>query len=602
MTASNETAERRERPRDQVRDQVRELHDQTPASLVGNLIGWAVLFAMYRGEAPAQVLWGWTALQLGLWVARAVLYWRWPGEQADMVVLRRWRGWWYGLLLGTAFGWAAAVWSFYGLGDSFHTLGLILVVYSYCLGAVALLASQFPIYLAFLTMVLVPTIARIVVDRASPYHLELAGILTLLFLVTAVTGRSYRRAFEHAVELKQRTETLLGQLRHEKSAADEARRDAETANRAKTQFFAAASHDLRQPLHALGLFAEALRGKVQDESVVNLVNSINSSVDALEGLFSELLDITRIDTGGVDVRPVDFTLEEVFRKVRLHFEPVAFEKGLALTLRGGRHAVHADPVLVERVVRNLVSNAIRYTDDGGVLVGARRRGAQVVLQVWDSGRGIPQADQDRVFEEFVQLDVQVGDGTSHHRKGLGLGLSIVRRLAALMNAPLSLRSRVGHGTVFMMELPLGRPPRADAPPTSMRANPMLTLDRQLIVVVEDDAAVKGGLEVLLKSWGASVIGFDTLAACRQWAAAAEPAMLKPSLLIADYRLENGASGIQAIELMRSVFQPDLPAIIVTGSTLSDLEAAAHTHGFHLLIKPVVPNRLRAMIAFKLNVR
>ena len=238
---------------------------------------------------------------------------------------------------------------------------------------------------------------------------------------------------------------------------------------------------------------------------MQLINSINGSVDALDGLFSELLDITKIDTGGVEPRPTDFQLDEVFRKIRLHFEPIAFEKGLLLRVRGGHRHAYADPLLVERIVRNLTANAIRYTNDGGVLVCARTRGAKLLLQVWDTGVGIGETDRERVFDEFVQLHDAAASIDPHQRKGLGLGLSIVRRLASLMSAPLTLRSQRGRGTVFTLEVPQGRPRPAAAAPVRSSAPLGVTLDRRLVVMIEDDPAVKSGLEVLLKSWGASVI-------------------------------------------------------------------------------------------------
>jgi CheY-like chemotaxis protein len=373
------------------------------------------------------------------------------------------------------------------------------------------------------------------------------------------------------------------------------------ANRAKTQFFTAASHDLRQPLHAMGLFAEALRQRTHEPEVAHLVNSINASVDALEGLFSELLDITRIDAGGVEVRPQSFELEDILRKLRLHFEPTAFEKGLALTLRGGRRVVHADPLLVERILRNLVSNAIRYTNDGGVLVGARQRGDKVLVQVWDSGLGIREEEQAKVFEEFYQVP-NTPAVAPHQRKGLGLGLAIVKRLADLMDAPITLRSRAGRGTVFSLELPAGTMPRPQPASLSSRAMAGLTLDGRLIVVVEDEPAVRSGLEVLLQGWGAQVASFDSVADSLAWAAASDPAVVRPDLCIVDYRLESGRNGVEAIAALRERFGARLPAIVVTGSTMSTLDKEAQEKDFHLLLKPVVPNKLRAMIAFKLGVK
>ena len=581
-------------------DQVRALHLQTPASLAGNLIGMTLIGAMFFDLAPATTA-GWCLLLMAVWLARWLHYRRYPGDAA-LAPLLRWRGQWNALTLASGVCWGMAVWLFYGQGATFHTIGLILIVYSYCLGSVQLLARQWRIYLAFISLGLVPTIARIASVTQQPYHGQLALSLTLLFLVTAIMGRTYRAAFERTIELKLRTEQLLSQLRIEKAAAESARRDAEVANRAKTQFFAAASHDLRQPLHALGLFAEALRSRNQDEEVSHLVNSINSSVDALEGLFSELLDITKIDTGGVEAVPQHFALADVFRKLKLHFEPTAFEKGLDLRLRGARFHAFADPVLVERVLRNLVSNAIRYTNDGSVMVSARQRGELLRLQVWDTGVGIREREQERIFEEFYQVPDSAVALDAHQRKGLGLGLAIVKRLAALMNAPLSLRSRPGHGTVFTLDVPLGREQPVVEPAARGKPALGLTLDHRRIVIVEDDDAVRSGLEVLLKGWGANVISFDSVTACQAWTQREDPAAPAPDLVIADYRLESGHTGADAIAHLRQRFGEKLPAIVVTGSLLTGHERQAQVHNFHLLVKPVVPNKLRAMIAFKLGVR
>jgi CheY-like chemotaxis protein/anti-sigma regulatory factor (Ser/Thr protein kinase) len=407
-------------------------------------------------------------------------------------------------------------------------------------------------------------------------------------------------ALSQAISLKTRTDELAAQLRVEKAEADAARRAAEAASRAKTQFFAAASHDLRQPLHAMGLFAEALRQRSHDPEVASLVNSINESVDALEGLFGELLDITRIDTGGVEVRPEPVRVRDLFGRLRLHFEPIAFEKGLALSFHGEGRIAHADPVLLERVLRNLVSNAIRYTDDGGVVVSCRSRAGELAFQVWDSGIGIPEAMLPRIFDEFFQVQTN-RPLEAHHRKGLGLGLAIVKRLADLMEAPIDVRSRIGRGTVFTLVVPAGKAPRQVAPPASGKLPIGLSLDGRLVVVVEDEQAVREGLVVLLQAWGADVLSFDTVDAVRAWLATPDPR--RPDLLLVDYRLPQGSTGIDALVAIRARWpEARLPAILVTGSTLGGHEDEAVTHDYHLLIKPVLPNKLRAMIAFKLSMK
>ncbi len=596
-------------------DHIRALYVQTPATLTGNAIGLVLITLIFGPLAETWRIGGWLAVALALWALRLAHYLRFRRHRdADEATLRGWRTSWKLLVLGQGAMWGLAVWLFWSLGTPYHGVSLILIVYSYCLGSVQLLATQARVFLVFISLVLTPTIVRIATDTGHPWHLQLAIILTLLFCLTVLMARTYGSALGQAITLKGRTDDLASRLRTEmivaedaRRAAEEARRAAEAANRAKTQFFAAASHDLRQPLHAMGLFAEALRQRSHDPEVASLVNSINESVDALEGLFGELLDITRIDTGGVDVNPAPVRVRDLYTRLRLHFEPVAFEKGLMLSFHGEQHVAQADPVLLERVLRNLVSNAIRYTDDGGVLVSCRHRrtpdgAGKLLLQVWDSGIGISEAALPRIWEEFFQAQIN-RPLEAHQRKGLGLGLAIVKRLATLMGAPIWVRSRVGHGTVFSFEVPLGKAPRAavESAPSSVKLPIGLTLEGRLFVVVEDELSVREGLVVLLQAWGARVLSFDTAEGVEAWLAGPAPEL--PDLVLVDYRLPQGRTGIDALVALRARWpQRRLPAILITGSSLGGHEDEAVRHDYHLLIKPVLPNKLRAMIAFKLGVR
>ncbi len=582
-------------------DAVRFAYAQGPVSLGGNLLGAVVLVLIFWPVSPRATVLTWAGMFAVLWVLRALTLraYNRAGEGAAREAALTWQRRWNAGALASGALWGLAAWLFYTQGGPFHQTTLLLTVYSYCVGAVAMLACQYRVFLAFISLCFVPTVIRVATHDA-PDALAMAGVVLLIYGMSVLLGRTYRRVFDESAQLKLRTERLAQQLLVEKAAAEQARRVAEAANRAKTQFFSAASHDLRQPLHAMGLFAEALRAKSRgDEEVTHLVNSINNSVDALEGLFSELLDITKIDTGGVDPRPEHFALRDVFQRLRLQYEPTAFEKGLALRFRGGELPVFGDPVLVDRIVRNLLSNAIRYTEDGGILVSARRRGQHVQVQVWDTGLGIAPAEQSRIFEEFYQVQGH-GPLQANQSKGLGLGLAIVQRLARMQDAPLELASVPGRGTVFTLTLPLGKPPRAQPlAPAARKAGLGLTLERRDILVVEDEPAVREGLVVLLKGWGATVHAFESVEAVEAWARARPPA---PDLAIVDYRLPSGRTGIDAIKSLRAAFGVALPAILVTGSTMSGHEEEASRDDFHLLIKPVAPNKLRAMIAFKLGVR
>jgi signal transduction histidine kinase len=582
-------------------EEVRSAFDYMPATLAGNLAGTGVVTLLFWNITPKAVLLPWLLVVAALWLARLLLAQRFKAAQPETLAQwQRWRLWWNLGSLASGALWGLTAWIFYHRGVGIQQTGLIITVYTFCIAAVPVMATQPRLFLGFAALCFLPMILRIA-TAPEPNSLQLAGILLLIFTLTTLLARNYRQALQRAIDLKLRADELAVQLRVEKQAAEEARRQAEIANRAKTQFFTAASHDLRQPLHAMGLFAEALRQRTHEPEAAQLVNSINGSVDALEGLFSELLDITRIDSGGVAVNAEHFALGDMLRKLKLHYEPTAFEKGLALRLRGGARVAHADPLLVERIVRNLVSNAIRYTNDGSVLVACRARAGRVLVQVWDTGLGISPPEQARVFEEFYQVP-NTAALAPEQRKGLGLGLAICKRLADLMGATLTLRSQPGRGSVFTLDLPAGRLPARPAAAVPGRAPSSLTLDGRLIVVVEDEPAVRSGLEVLLKGWGAEIAAFDSVAAVSTWAAARAAGQAVPDLLIVDYRLEAGTTGIEAIDGLRTTFGRQIPAIMVTGSTMSSHEAEAHDHDFHLLIKPVVPARLRAMIAFKLGVR
>ncbi len=583
-------------------DHLLALYVQTPATLTGNLFGMVLIGAIFWPLAELWHVAGWLGVVALLWLVRLAHYLRFRRQRStEAQDLRVWRKSWVALVLCQGAMWGLAGWLFWGLGTPYHRLALLLVVYTYCLASVQLLATQSRVFLVFLCLVLTPTIVRVASDASQPFHLQLAVILTAMFCITVLMARTYSSALGQAIARKGHTDELAARSRLETAVAEEARRAAEAANRAKTQFFAAASHDLRQPLHAMGLFAEALRQRSRDPEVAALVNSINESVDALEGLFSELLDITRIDTGGVDVNPAPVRMRDLFSRLRLHFEPAAFEKGLMLSFRGEHHVALADPVLLERILRNLVSNAIRYSDDGGVLVSCRPRHGHLLLQVWDSGIGIAPASLPRIWEEFYQTQSS-RPLEAHHRKGLGLGLAIVKRLAALMDAPVTVRSRVGHGTVFGLEVPLGRAPRSIEPASGKVMAPLgLTLQGRTILVLEDEAAVRDGLVVVLQAWGAEVLAFDCVEAVTEWLAGTLAEA--PDLLLVDYRLPHGRTGIEALTALRSRWpQRRLPAIMITGSSLGGHEDEAVMHDYHLLIKPVLPNKLRAMIGFKLGVR
>ncbi len=580
-------------------EQVRILYEQLPYSITGTAIAVLFLAALMWDVASSNAIVGWVLCMAANQVWRLALFFRFRTLRIAAHDVDRWAQYWAAGSLISGCLWGAASFLFFVPDSPAHQAFLIVLVFGVVAAAVLLVGMHMPSFYGFVVPALVPIVLRNVIEGGTG-HFILAFVATVTTAAILSFGRNYNRTLLESLRNRFENEALANRLAQQnleleraRVAADSARSDAEIANRSKTQFFAAASHDLRQPLHALGLFAAALSEKVHDPEVQQVVHSINASVDALEGLFNELLDISKIDAGVVKPVLAHFALAPLLERLRMDFEPEAFERQLALRVAPARHFVFSDPVLLERILRNLIANALRYTRQGGVLVGARRRGRELSIEVWDTGVGIEPEARERIFEEFYQ----VGNPERNSRKGLGLGLSIVKRLAQLLDTNASVRSVRGRGSVFRVRVPLGHAPVVPpAAPSTSRAESGDLTDR-VIVVVEDEPAVRQGMEVLLKGWGASVVACSSVPEALERAAALEG---EPDLIIADYRLREGGVGTQAISALRARFGYEIPAIIISGSTTPAHLEEARALDAHLLLKPVMPAKLRSLIHFKLR--
>lgn len=360
-----------------------------------------------------------------------------------------------------------------------------------------------------------------------------------------------------------------------------------TANRAKSRFLAAASHDLRQPMHALGLFVSQLTNRVTDPDTKHLANRVESAVSALQGLLDALLDVSRLDAGVVTPNIVDFSANSILERIENAFAADATDRELRFRIVRTTLMLKSDPLLLERILINLVANAMRYTENGGVLVGCRRRGKHVRIEVWDSGIGISPEHQQAIFQEFYQI----GNPERDRQKGLGLGLSIAARLALLLGGRIDVRSQPGHGSVFAVEIPRGESVlRSTSFDTS--TNITTSLHNTTVLVIDDDALVCEALAGLITQWGGTALtascGKDALTISTQ-------ASNQPNVVLCDYRLPAGETGDNVIKLLREHIDPALPAALITGDTAPERLREANKSGVPLLHKPVQPARLRALL-------
>lgn len=369
----------------------------------------------------------------------------------------------------------------------------------------------------------------------------------------------------------------------------EAKAEAERANAAKSKFLAAASHDLRQPVHAISLFTGALVKRPLDAESMGIVRQLASSVESFEALLNSLLHISRLDAGVLVPRRSDFPIDSLLSELENEFGAQAADKGIGFRLVHSSLAVNSDPGLLGRILRNLITNAVRHTSSGRVLVGCRRRGGKLALQVWDTGEGIPEAEREAIFREFYQI----GNPERDRERGLGLGLAIVDRLARLLDHPITLESREGVGSVFSVTVPVVERPVTETPvPEPALPASDDRLEGACILVIEDDREVREASRVLLRGWGCEVL----LAANAQEALDRVPEWTRrPDLVIADFRLPQGWTGVGAIQKLGEAAGWTPKGIVVTGDTDPERIREANQAGFHIAYKPLRPARLRALV-------
>jgi signal transduction histidine kinase/CheY-like chemotaxis protein len=411
----------------------------------------------------------------------------------------------------------------------------------------------------------------------------------------ALSHRIEVRTGDELQSLADRFNQMAGQL--QESYADlehkiaERTRELEHANQAKSRFLAVASHDLRQPLHALGLFVAQLREAIQYPEVRRVVDQVEASVGAMEKLLDALLDISKLDAGVLTPQAAHFAINPLLARMETAFAASAKAKGLRLRVMPSRLVVHSDPVLLERIVMNLVSNAVRYTVRGGIVVGCRRRAGRLRIEVWDSGVGIPDDKRAEIFQEFFQLE-----NPGHDRsKGLGLGLAIVERLVRLLGHRIELASTPGKGSVFAVVLPRGeaRPVAGQQAASAAGGN----VAGAFVVIVDDEALVRDGMLGLLTGWGCHVV---TAASGNEALARLAGHERIPDAIVSDYRLGDGETGVHVIERLRAESGMEIPAVLISGDTTPELLRAAKAGGYHLLHKPVPPAKLRAMLSYLLT--
>jgi len=461
-----------------------------------------------------------------------------------------------------------------------YQLLILFVLVGMGAGAVSSLTTYLPAFLAYFPVTMIPILIKLLLV-GEPIQLSLGVMSAAYIIALSYFGININRTLKESLQLRFENIDLVEQLREQKD-------EAEQANISKSKFLAAASHDLRQPLHALMLFTSVLDESIQYPQVRKVVDQIKASVQALQSLFNALLDISRLEAGVMKADMQSFEIQPLFKKLANDFNPQAREKGLDISWPNCSFAVYSDPTLLEQILRNYISNAIRYTDEGNIRIICDDEDDLLHLHVIDTGVGIPEQELSAIFEEFHQLSNPERDRS----KGLGLGLAIVQRTAKLLKHPIQVDSDPGQGSRFSITMK-----QADMNKVSCLTPAPVAQDREpergkLIVIIDDEISVLEGTQSLLQIWGCDVITATSL----------EEALGKlskqdrpPDAIVADYRLREQRTGIEAIHAINAVYDMKIPALIVTGDIAADRLREVNDSGFQILHKPIAPLKLRTFL-------
>ncbi len=574
------------------------LYRQAPTVFIGTLIVASLCVLVLWDRVAQHLLLPWAGLVFALTLARAALlrrYWRSHPEHAPeshMAHARRW-AWRFAFFAGLSGGlWGAFGTLFFLPDDRLVFAFMVVVLAGMSSGSVAALSAFRPAYAAFALPALLPFVLACFWQQESMF--TVFGVLALLLLAVNLSySRTIHATLLDAVNLRFENISLMQQLA---AKADSAM----SANTAKTEFLAAASHDLRQPVHAMGLFISALeklstQAALNPAQLQNISGKLRESIQWLGKMLDTLLHISRLDAGAIVALPQAFRVQSVFDAIQNQWHDAAKNKGVDLHIQKTSLSAWSDPlILQQQILVNFVSNAIRYSRAdraGRVVLGCRRRGGEIEIQVWDNGIGIAEAEWAPIFEEYHQ----VNNPARNPEMGLGLGLAIVKKSASLLAHPLRVHSVVGKGTMFSVTLTRvmqphhNHPFQPDAPPAIHRANGKSTA---AILVIDDNIQVLSAMQVLLEAWGYAVI---TAASEAESDAKAAQAKGNIGMIISDYRLGKSTTGVDAIHRVTRAIGRAIPAVIITGDTSAESIQHARASGFRVLHKPLDNVELQCVV-------
>ncbi len=491
---------------------------------------------------------------------------------------------WFSCASGGMWG----VLAFYGIDADRPLVSVILLMIFTGLvaSASATMSHVVRLYVGFVFTMMLPTAYKFY-SLHEPRYYWITALIFLYLGMVMLTSRGIRRSIHQSIELRFQNLDLIDSLTQQNAKTETALSEAQRASKAKTRFFAAANHDLRQPLHSLSLFTATLASHVDKPEQREIVDHIDNSVKSLEELFNSLLDISSLDAGTLKVHKSHFNIRDYIQRITPDLMQLAHEKNLDFHVDVGDHVVFTDPTLLHRIINNLTANAIAYTEQGSISIASEIVGSDVKISVKDTGKGIDDKQVYAIFDEFVQLDNPERDRS----KGLGLGLSIVQRITDLLDIDLTVDTQVGKGSSFEIVIESGDTAQAGSTiDLAMRADH--DVGDQFVLVIDDEAEARLAIEGLLLSWGCEVMMASSGAEAVQQL---EEYGQTPDIIISDFRLRNNEDGGDAIKTVTDYCRATVPAIIITGDTAPERLREIDKLRLPTLHKPCKPLELKAVL-------
>ncbi len=553
------------------------LYRNASEAAAGAFVTAVCLWAFFYRHAPSPLILVWAVVIHLTQFGRLILFVAFRRDSAGATPDAVWRRRYHVALFAAALAWGAAPVLFLPAEDLAYAALMMLVLIGMAVGGVSTIATDRVSLYLWLLPVLAP-LPLALLWHYSPFYLVLATLAVVFAAVNLRAALAQNTLLRSALRAQLENAALVERLHRQMELTAQASRD-------KSRFLASASHDLRQPLHALSFFGATLERRMADSVDAPIIHNMMRSIEALDKSFGAILDISKLDAGAVEPHLQSFPIREVFRRLQMSFSGQAEEAGLQLRFHAGSKVVTSDPQLLERILGNLVQNALRYSrPGGGVLVAARHRASGVSIEVWDSGIGIPESELPKIFAEFYQ----VANPSRDRGKGLGMGLAIVKRLTELLGHELTVRSKPGTGSVFRVWVERSLPQEVAEFAIGAETLPGALEESRVALLIDDEEAIRTSVAELLTEWRYEVIAVSTTAEAVDAARQRQGVI---DVIISDLRLRHGEDGLRAVEQVRAACAFDVPTVIVTGDTAADQVLRVHESGHIVLYKPVQPREL-----------